>query len=168
MTVNATASLEGQPLQPINVTVNVTKKKKKDDDYLPGINTYRVIEGILHFGLATRGVAGCTNQCTPVYQSTYLAAAAVGAVFGLYSAMKDKPYDGIANRAKTFAEGELTTKATVVAEQALFMSLALQFAEGKVLDGGLTAGSIVAGYWGFSLGAELAGMAYNSFKSDKE
>lgn len=167
MDVKATATVTGlPPTQPIQVNVYVDKDKQ--GDYLPGYNTYWVIEGILHLGIATREAVGCVDSCLPIYQSTYLAAAAAGAAFGLYNAMNGKPSKGIDKRAEGFAEGELTTKIGIVAEQTIFMAAAMKFAESKFIAPGVTAGNLVAGYWGFQLGAELAGLAYNALITPKD
>lgn len=168
MAIEATATSTRLPDQPIQITVQVQEKDKKDDGYLPGQKIYWAIEGLMHVGMAYRPTMDCGLACKPVYLNVYLMAAAAGTVFGLYRAMNGKPCNDIQGRAKAFAEGEWKTKALAVAEQAGIMAGPLLFAEGIELDKNLTAGNLVAAYWGFGAGAELASITYKYFTSAEE
>lgn len=147
----------------INNTINTSSEKKEDKKesggHLAGRWLSFGLEGIIHHHMLT----------SPLYQLTYLTTLAAGAAFGLYKAavQREKTSSGFEQRATTFAKSGLGDKAIMVAELAIQGPLAMAGAESVKLTNNMTAGGLVAGAWGFSLGSDLAAWAYNSIAPKK-
>lgn len=149
----------------INIVNNIyNKDSDKDKDkggYTPGRALYAGLEigyvnyhTMLHRGADAR------------YFKAYLLALAAGAAFGFYKAVSGDKEVGLSDRAKAFAKGDATSKCMMVADMLIAGPGAMRLAEEIHLGKDNTAGEMVAAWWAFGLGSDIASYAYQSFVPD--
>jgi hypothetical protein len=172
----------GQPIQIIiNNAPPVIEEKQ---DQTAGRASYLAAQALFHIAMMTR-LGSLANEkgqwcMTPVYQSSYLIGAGLGAVYGLYKAFNaDDQIVNLEKNSLIFAEGSTAQKAWTIFESYLSGPLLMTSAEAYYIIGdkesaesgktpGVTGGGLVAAYWGFSLGSDAAKFAYQKLTKSNQ
>jgi len=166
----------GLPQQPIivnNHIYNTAPEKPKEQVketeawYTPGKKTYIALNLLVSasMGLANVEINGIKQK---LYQTVYLTGIAAGTAFALYSANKGKSISTLEKYAASYAKSNLTNKVTHLIENIIAPGPgAMWLLNYASAAEDFSAGSLVAGYWGYHTGIEVGDLIHRKLFAAK-